>query len=253
MSSTRAAAVVLLALSVAAAPVWAEPDPARILTGLWDGRVDIHTTWWPGPDCRLFFYRVSPVLNSRWTGKMLYLSPRLRQVIDVEGDAFDSVVTVRFRAWSVAMVRLDVTPVRKKPMLIGSFRYNEGKPNGFPVYLSKMDPGAGAERPGFLGTWIGAWENRAGERLIDMALVVEKMDGASAKTVYLWGSAPQLGVNAPGQFQVTGALEGDDTLRLVLPNGAQVTYRLSPDEQKLAGEHSRDGRVTRGVLERAPR
>lgn len=251
MQPTRAVTTLLLGLLLASGPVAAEPDPPRILTGLWDGRVDIHTTWWPGPDCRLFFYQVSPAVDARWSGKAYYLSPRLRIVINVEGDAFGDVVTVRFPVLSYAMVRLAVTPVRNEPMLIGSFRYNGGVPIGVTMYMSKVKPGANVPRPGFLGTWIGSWESPAGGE-IDTALVVEKTDGASARAVYLWGTAPHLGINAPGQFQVAGTLDGADTLRLELPTGAQVLYRLSADQQTLAAKHTREGRVGRGVLRRVP-
>lgn len=251
MRSRRHAVALFLALALAATPAAAQPDPSRILTGLWDGRVDIHTTWWPGQDTRLFIHQVSPVVNSHWTGKAYYLAPRLRLVVDLEGDAFGDVVTVRFPVLSHAMFRLTVTPVRREPMLIGAFRYNGGyPPTGYTVYLSKVSPGAKMATPGFLGTWIGAWENPPGERQIDTALVVEKIDGASAKAVYLWGTAPQLGINAPGQFLVTGKVEAGDTLRLDLPNGAQVVYRLAADSQTLAGEYTGLRGVGRGALQR---
>ena len=71
--------------------------------------------------------------------------------------------------------------------------------------------------------------------------------------MYLWGIAPQLGINAPGQFLVTGTIDAGETLRLDLPNGAQVVYGLSADQQELAGEFTREGRVVRGVFKRAPR
>lgn len=252
MQPTRAVATLLLGLLLAPFPVAAQPDPPRILTGLWDGRVDIHVTSWPGPDCRLFFYQVSPAVAARWSGKAYYLSPRLRTVINVEGDAFGDVVTVRFPVLSYAMVRLAVTPVRNEPMLIGAFRYNGGVPIGVTMYLSKVKPGAKMATPGFLGTWLGAWENPAGEHQIDTALVVEKTDGASVKATYLWGTAPQLGINAPGQFLVTGTIDAGDTLRISLPTGAQVVYRLSADQQTLAGEHTREGRVGQGLFRRVP-
>lgn len=252
MQPTRAVATLLLGLLLAPFPVAAQPDPPRILTGLWDGRVDIHTTWWPGPDCRLFIYQVSPAVDARWSGEAYYLSPRLRTVINVEGDAFGDVMTVRFRVLSNAMVRLSVQSVRNTEMLIGTFRYNGGIPIGYTTYLSKVKPGAKMSQPGFLGTWLGAWENPAGEHQIDTALVVEKTDGASVKATYLWGTAPQLGINAPGQFLVTGTIDAGDTLRISLPTGAQVVYRLSADQQSLAGEHTREGRVGQGVLRRVP-
>jgi len=53
-----------------------------------------------------------------------------------------------------------------------------------------------------------------------------------------------------GFERVTGIVDDADVLRGTLSNGAEVAYRLSQDQQALAGEYVLRGRTTLGSFKR---
>ncbi|KKU14458.1 MAG: hypothetical protein UX23_C0016G0001 [Parcubacteria group bacterium GW2011_GWB1_45_9] len=70
------------------------------------------------------------------------------------------------------------------------------------------------------GMWVGVWSGA-----MDSVLVVEEVGITSAKTIYAFGTAPQWGITRPEWYRVQGEL-ANDTLKLKLPNGRTVTYRM---------------------------
>lgn len=180
---------------------------------------------------------------------MFFLDSRLRGLAtEAEADVFGEIVTVRFYVPDpvIAKVSLGLKPIAGDVRLLGTFRYSVMPPSGFHMLVSRVRPQSTvAATAGFVGTWIGRWQGGQ-----DGGLVVEEGDGPSVRATYFWGVAPLIGIRYPGGVVVRGASVADDTLRLELPNGAQVRYRLSPDQGTLSAEYSRQGRVSRGVFER---
>ena len=99
----------------------------------------------------------------------------------------------------------------------------------------------------FSGTWGGKWGDA-----LDHILVVEQMEGRTAQIVYSWGVAPHWNINRPGFQRVTGTIGQDGLLRATLGNGAEVTYKLSPEEKTLLGQYILRGNATMGVFKRQP-
>jgi len=97
----------------------------------------------------------------------------------------------------------------------------------------------------FSGQWAGPWENT-----LDHVLVVEKIAGRNVTFIYSWGIAPAWNITRPGFERVTGIVDDADVLRGTLSNGAEVAYRLSQDQQALAGEYVLRGRTTLGSFKR---
>jgi hypothetical protein len=81
-------------------------------------------------------------------------------------------------------------------------------------------------------------------------LVVEKIEGRNVTFVYSWGVAPAQKITTPGFVRVTGTVDEDGILRGTLSDGAAVAYRLSQDQQTLAGEYVLRGRTTLGSFTR---
>jgi hypothetical protein len=97
----------------------------------------------------------------------------------------------------------------------------------------------------FSGRWAGQWENT-----LDHLLVVAKIEGRNVTFVYSWGVAPALNITRPGFVHVTGVVDDAGILRGRLSNGAEVSYRLSQDQQTLVGEYVLQGRTTHGSFHR---
>jgi cytosine/adenosine deaminase-related metal-dependent hydrolase len=97
----------------------------------------------------------------------------------------------------------------------------------------------------FSGRWAGTWENT-----LDHMLVVERIAGRNVTFIYSWGVAPARNITRPGFERVTGAVDEAGVLRATLHNGAEVSYRLSPDQQVLAGEYVQRGRTILGRFTR---
>ena len=106
-------------------------------------------------------------------------------------------------------------------------------------------PNMPKEAAAFSGTWVGLWEGK-----LEHTLVVEKIEGASATTVYSWGTEPSWGINRPGFTRQTGTIEPGGLLRVKLANGAEVVYKLAPDQQSLNGQYTLRGNVTLGAFRR---
>ena len=68
--------------------------------------------------------------------------------------------------------------------------------------------------------------------------------------IYSWGVAPAWNITTPGFVRVTGTVDEGGILRGTLSNGAAVAYRLSQDQQTLAGEYVLRGRTTLGSFTR---
>lgn len=100
---------------------------------------------------------------------------------------------------------------------------------------------------GFNGTWIGSWGQGRGS--LDHTLVVEKSDGSSAMIIYSWGTAPASGILSPGFVRATATVSGN-LLKATLPNGAEVSYKLSADQQWLDAQYILRGSTTLGALNR---
>src|SRR5262249_50083100 len=82
------------------------------------------------------------------------------------------------------------------------------------------------------------------ENTLDHVLVVEKIAGRNVTFIYSWGVAPARNITRPGFVRVTGTVDDAGILRGTLRNGAEVAYRLSPDQQVLEGELARGGHPT---------
>ncbi|MCL6508998.1 MAG: hypothetical protein K6T59_18475 [Bryobacteraceae bacterium] len=101
----------------------------------------------------------------------------------------------------------------------------------------------------FSGWWAGIWD-----RVLPTVLVVEEItperltEPAGALVVYAWGDAPQWRIR-PAWIRVRGRfLRGE--LRLArFPNGAQVIYRMRPDET-LDATYELGGQISRATLRR---
>jgi hypothetical protein len=97
----------------------------------------------------------------------------------------------------------------------------------------------------FSGTWAGRWGDT-----IDHILVVEKIEGRTVTFIYSWSMAPARDSRRQGFVRVTGTVDEGGILRGTLSNGAVVAYRLSQDQQTLAGEYVLRGRTTLGSFTR---
>ena len=97
----------------------------------------------------------------------------------------------------------------------------------------------------FSGTWAGQWGHT-----LDHVLVVEKIEGRNVMFIYSWGVAPAWNITRPGFVRVTGSVDEGGRLRGTLSNGAAVAYRLSQDQQVLAGEYVLRGRTICGSFTR---
>ncbi len=84
-------------------------------------------------------------------------------------------------------------------------------------------------------TWLGTWEGQYKQGFLDTALVVEKIDGDKASTVYKWGTSQAWGIRQPGEQKLEAKLLDDKTMQIEIPNNsgigiwATVTYTLQDD------------------------
>jgi len=95
----------------------------------------------------------------------------------------------------------------------------------------------------FSGKWTGQWANT-----LDHTLIVERVEERKITLVYSFGVAPTWGIHSSGHLRTTGIVADDGSLRATLPNGAEVTYRLSTDQKTIFGEFLLKGRLTKGTL-----
>lgn len=82
---------------------------------------------------------------------------------------------------------------------------------------------ATADESGFVGTWMGRWNNEQPH-----TLTVESVEGASAKSIYAWAPSDAFGVSEEGWKAVAGSMKGG-TLNLLPFDGATVTYTQRND------------------------
>ena len=132
---------------------------------------------------------------------------------------------------------LIVLPGGPAPVLVVPFTQRQ---SAIPVPddVRIFPPGAEVprEEAAFSGKWTGEWKGKW-RGLVDGALphtlVVEEIRRESpistttAIVVFAWGATLQWGIS-PGWYRLRGMFEGG-VLRLTLPSGARVTYRINAD------------------------
>src|SRR5207248_3405356 len=103
-----------------------------------------------------------------------------------------------------------------------------------------------AEFAAYSGAWTGKWVGGRAHTLI-----VEGIEGRSARLVYSWGAGGRNSEQPdPGFRRVIAEVGDDGSLRAAMQNGATVVYRLSPDHRSLSGEWLRNQRRFEGVFQR---
>jgi len=104
-----------------------------------------------------------------------------------------------------------------------------------------------APASGFAGVWTGKWSGD-----VDTALVVEQIDGRTARVVYSWGASHRArgGPDKPGFQRVDAQIADDGTLRVSLRNGATAIYQLSADGRSLSGQYFRHRYRADGTFQR---
>lgn len=101
-------------------------------------------------------------------------------------------------------------------------------------------------RYGLTGIWTGKWGND-----LDITLIVEEVNGRTARVVYSWGVSPRIqGPDKPGFQRVSADIDNDGTLRVSMRNGATALYRLSQDGRSLSGQYFRNRFRTDGTFEK---
>lgn len=101
----------------------------------------------------------------------------------------------------------------------------------------------------FSGWWGGVWE-----RVLPTILVVEEItperltEPAGAVAIYAWGDAPQWQIR-PGWTRHRGRFLRGELHLARFPSGAQVIYRMRPDDT-LDATYALRGQITRATLRR---
>lgn len=101
----------------------------------------------------------------------------------------------------------------------------------------------------FSGWWAGVWD-----RVLPHVLVVEEItperltEPSGAIVVYAWGDAPQWRTR-PGWSRARGRFLRGELHLARFPNGAQVIYRMRPDET-LDATYDLQGQIARATLRR---
>ncbi len=81
-----------------------------------------------------------------------------------------------------------------------------------------------ADKSGFVGTWMGRWDNEQPH-----TLTVESTENTSAKSIYAWAPSETFKVSEEGWKPVAGTIKGR-TLTLSPFGGAAVTYTRRNDQ-----------------------
>jgi len=100
-----------------------------------------------------------------------------------------------------------------------------------------------ADKSGFVGTWMGRWDNKQPH-----TLTVSSVEGSSAKSIYAWAPSEDFRVSEEGSKPVAGTV-GSGTLTLSPFNGATVTYTRRNDDM-LDAIYSHGTENRRAVLRR---
>ncbi len=100
-----------------------------------------------------------------------------------------------------------------------------------------------ADKSGFVGTWMGRWDNKQPH-----TLTVGSVEGASAKSIYAWAPSDAFGVSEEGWKPVAGSIRGG-TLTLSPFDGATVTYTRRNDHT-LDAIYRQEGEERRATLRR---
>ncbi len=101
----------------------------------------------------------------------------------------------------------------------------------------------------YSGWWGGVWD-----RVLPHILVVEEItperitEPASAVAIYAWGDAPQWRIR-PGWTRFRGRFLRGELHLARFPNGAQVIYRMRPDDT-LDATYDLRGEIARARLRR---
>ena len=80
-----------------------------------------------------------------------------------------------------------------------------------------------ADKTGFVGTWMGRWDNKQPHTLI-----VGSVEGETAKSTYAWAPSEAFKVSKAGSAPVTGTVT-DGTLTMLPFDGVTVTYTRRND------------------------
>jgi len=116
-----------------------------------------------------------------------------------------------------------------------------------PDDVNVIDPAVDVPRgvAAFSGKWAGQWG-----QTLDHVLVVEKIDGRNVAFIYSWGVTPASNITRPGFERTTAPWTMVISSEGRLSNGAEIAYKLSQDQQTLAGEYILRGRTTLGSFKR---
>lgn len=115
-----------------------------------------------------------------------------------------------------------------------------------PTTVDIIDPDASIapDLRAFSGKWYGIWDDT-----LDHILVVEEIKGQDDIVfIYGYGAAPSWNIPKPGWGRFKGRFEAG-SLRGVLRNGAEVTYKLQADGAMTATWKLKD-RVSRATLKK---
>lgn len=102
--------------------------------------------------------------------------------------------------------------------------------------------------PQDLALFSGKWGHGRWDGVLDHILVVEQVSRTEARAVYAYGVAPLWNIFQSGWQRVVGEFTEKGELRLVLRNGAAVTYWFK--RGKLKGEYERRGNYSAVTLEK---
>ena len=125
-------------------------------------------------------------------------------------------------------------------------------PSATSKFLLPSDLKVPSPGPAGPARWLGAWQGTYAEDRRGLAIVVEKIDGATASIVYAVGSGPNRDLSM-GYDRYAKARVSDDTLTIDRGNGRSLELKLTADGNRVDGRHkSADGKLTLS-LQRADR
>ena len=118
-------------------------------------------------------------------------------------------------------------------------------PLPFDLAIAGTTPETAGATADLIGVWTGRWNG-----VLPHTLVVESIDGDTAKVVYAWGRSTQWKVEKRGWRRLTGELH-DGRLTLSLSNAITASYRLQPNGT-LQADYTDGSRKRRAAMRRAP-